>query len=172
MNHALITAAFLAIAIGTSGQSNTTESLRTRHSGALNLFFYKNTLRMLNQTDDREFDELTKDIEKMRFMLINKAEEKFGDTDYRNLVSDYQSEQFEAVMTSRHDGKNFDVYLKEKEGKTKGILVLVNDSENLYILDILGKIALDKITSFYDKIDQTTDIGMRIRQFSNHEHDN
>lgn len=147
-------------------QSATTESLSKKHTGVLSLFFYNNTLRMLNQTDDKEFDELIKDIEKMRFLLIRKNESKFRETDYKKLVSDYKAERFEEIMTSRHDGKNFDVYLKEKEGTTKGMLVLINDEDNLYVLDILGKIALDKITSLYETLDESTDIGSKIKHFT------
>jgi hypothetical protein len=45
-------------------QTKTTVDLDKKYDG-LSLYFYKNTLRMLNQKDDKEFDELIKDIEKM-----------------------------------------------------------------------------------------------------------
>lgn len=146
-------------------QSSTTETLRKKHTDALNLFFYNNTLRMLNQTDDKDFDELIRDIEKMRFLMIRKKETNFGDSDYEKLISDYRAEAFEEIMTSRHGGKNFDIFLKEKDGKTKGMLVLVNDSTNLFILDILGRIALDKVTKLYTTLDESTDVGSRVKQF-------
>lgn len=148
-------------------QSLTTESLRKKHSGALELFFYNNTLRMLNQNDDKEFDELIKDIEKMRFLMIKKNETNFDNSDFQKLVSDYKTEAFQEIMTSRHEGKNFDVYVKERDGKTKGMLVLINDVKNLYVLDILGTIALDKVTSFYNALDKSTDISGKIKAFAN-----
>src|SRR5690606_9202528 len=97
-----------------NAQSATTESLHRKYADALTLYFYKNTLRMLNQTEDKEMDDLIKDIDKMRFLLINKATVGFGSQEYNKLVSEYESEQFEAIMTSRHDGKKFDVYLKQQ----------------------------------------------------------
>ena len=147
-------------------QSATTEALHKSHADALTLFFYNNTLRMLNQQEDREFDELIKDIEKMRFLMIKKSESGFGGNDYKKLISEYKAEAFEEIMTSRHDGKNFDVYLKEKNGKTNGMLVLVNDAESLYVLDILGSIALDKVTKLYNTLDENTDISKKIRAFT------
>lgn len=147
-------------------QSTTTEALSKKHGDALNLFFYNNTLRMLNQNEDPEFDKLVRDIEKMRFLLIRKADAKFGNGEYKKLVSDYKAEAFEEIMTSRHEGKNFDVYLKEEGGKTEGMLVLINDSTNLYILDILGHIALDKVTSLYNTLDESSDIGNKIKAFT------
>jgi len=156
----------LLLPLVTRAQSSTTEALRKKHSDALDLFFYNNTLRMLNQKEDKEFDELIRDIEKMRFLLIRKNTSDFSEPDYKKLVSDYKSEAFEEIMSSRHDGKNFNVYLKESSGSTKGMLVLINDTENLFVLDILGSIALDKVTKLYSTLDSSTDIGNRIRDFA------
>jgi hypothetical protein len=152
-------------------QSATTESLQKKHTDALSLFFYNNTLRMLNQSEDEEFDELIKDIEKMRFLLIQKNEAKFTTSDFRELVADYKAESFEEAMTSRYEGKNFDVFLRQSNGRTSGMLVLVNDSTNLYVLDILGSIALNKITKFYSALDESTDIGSKIKSFIGGGHD-
>ena len=154
-----------------NAQSSTTEALHKKHDGALALFFYNNTLRMLNQSEDKEFDELIQDIEKMRFLMIKKNESSFGNNDFKKLVSDYKAEAFEEIMTSRHDGKNFDVFLKEKDGKTNGMLVLINDSENLYVLDILGRIALDKVTKLYSTLDESTDISSKIKAFTGRDDD-
>jgi hypothetical protein len=152
-------------------QSATTEALQKSHSDALTFFFYNNTLRMLNQQEDKEFDELIKDIEKMRFLMIKKSESGFGGNEYKKLVSEYKAEAFQEIMTSRHEGKNFDVYLKEKNGKTNGMLVLVNDSESLYVLDILGSIALEKVTKLYNTLDENTDISKKIKAFTGDDDD-
>lgn len=152
-------------------QSTTTEALHKKHSGALQLFFYNNTLRMLNQQEDKEFDDIIRDIEKMRFLMIKKDDISFGAIDFKKLVADYKAEAFEEVLTSRHQGKTFDVFLKEKEGKTKGMLVLINDAENLYVLDILGSIALDKVTKLYSTLDESTDIGQKIKAFTDDDED-
>ena len=110
-----ILALLMALALSGQAQSKTTEKLHKKYDEALSLFFYNNTLRMINQTDDKEFDALIKDIEKMKFLMIKK--EDFGKEDYKKLISDYKSESFEEMMTSRHDGKNFDVYMKEGNRK-------------------------------------------------------
>ncbi len=69
------------------------------------------------------------------------------------------------MMTSRHEGKNFDVYMKE--GKSKGMIVAVNDSENLYVLDIVGSIPLNKVTLFFKEIDQSTEMEKEFRSLRN-----
>src|SRR5687768_12768261 len=132
-------------------QSKTTEALQEKHDDAMALFFYNNTLRMLNQKEDPAFDELIKDIEKMKLLMIKKSNE-FDAGSYKKIVGDYKAEKYEEIMTSRFEGKNFDVLMKE--GNSKGMLVLVNDSENLFVLDIIGSIALNKVTQLYNTLDE------------------
>ena len=157
----------LIVTLSVQAQSNTTEKLQQKYDESLALFFYNNTLRMINQNDDKEFDALIKDIEKMKFLMIKK--EDFGKTEYKKLIADYKSESFEEMMTSRHEGKNFDVYMKD--GKSKGMIVTVNDDENLFVLDIVGSIPLNKVTKLFSTIDESSEIGKRIKDFaSNHEH--
>jgi len=153
----LLVAPFISMA-----QSKTTQKLQDKYEGSRSFFFYNNTLRMINQQEDKAFDEMIKDIEKMKFLMVKKGA---GSFDYRHVVDDYKSELFEEVMTSRHKGKNFDVFVKEKNNKTMAMLVLVNDPENLFVLDIVGSIALDKVTKLYSEIDESSDIGKKIEQF-------
>jgi len=157
---------FAIIASSSYAQSKTTEALAKKYEETLSLFFYHNTLRMINQNEDKELDELIKDIEKMKFLAISKN--GFGAAEYKKLVSDYKAEAFEEMMTSRHDGKNFDVYMKE--GATKGMIVTVNDAENLYVLDIVGSIPLNKVTKLFTTIDESSEIGKKIREFTKHDH--
>lgn len=168
MRNLLILAAVL-VCFSASAQSKTTEILHKQYGDALSLFFYNNTLRMLNQNNDKDFDELIKNIEKMKFLMIDKAK-KFKTADYKKLVSEYKGEAFEEIMTSRYQGKNFDVLLKESGGKVKGTIVLVNDSTSLYVLDIVGSIAMDKVTSLYKALGENTDIGGQIDKFT-HQND-
>jgi hypothetical protein len=69
------------------------------------------------------------------------------------------------MMTSRFQGKNFGVYIKEKSGEVKGTVILASDSTNLYVLDIIGKIAISKATELFKTIDESTDIGGKIKDF-------
>lgn len=147
-------------------QTETTTALNKRFDDALTLYFYKNTLRMLNQSESPEFDELIKDIEKMKFLVINKNSDNFGPSDYKKLVSGYKGESYEEIMSSRMEGKNFDIFLKEKNGVTKGMVVLANDSSSLYVLDILGKVELNKVTKLFNEIDDSAEIGKMIKAFS------
>jgi len=153
------------LAVPLAAQTATTDALHQRYDNALSLYFYKNTLRMLNQTENKEFDDIIKDIEKMKFLVIEKAED-FGKGDYKKLVGGYLGESYEEIMSSRFEGKTFDVLLKEKNGSTKGMVILANDSTSLYVLDILGKVELNKVTKLFSTIDDSAEIGKMIKAFS------
>jgi hypothetical protein len=149
----------------TQAQSETTQALQKQYEDAFSMFFYKNTLRMLNQMDSPEFDELIKDIEKMKFLMIDKSKMKFLTADYKKLLKQYSEESYEEIMTTRYQGKNFDIYLKDKKGSTLGTIMLVNDSTSLYVLDILGTIDVSKATKLFSTLDESSDIGQKIKSF-------
>ncbi|MEP2668206.1 MAG: DUF4252 domain-containing protein [Cyclobacteriaceae bacterium] len=156
----------MSLSYQVNGQTETTIALNKRFDNALSLYFYKNTLRMLNQSESKEFDDLIKDIEKMKFLVIDKTSDSFGSADYKELTSGYKGEDYEEIMTSRFDGKNFDVMLNERNGTTKGMVILVNDSSSLYVLDILGRVELNKVTKLFREIDDSAEIGKMIKAFS------
>jgi hypothetical protein len=165
MRFPLLTFVFCA-SVSALAQTNTTNELDKKYEG-LSLYFYKNTLKMFNQQDNKEFDEMVKDIEKMKFLLIDKNKSAFTQSDYKKLLNDYQGEKYEEMMTSRYKGKKLDVYIKQEGSRVKGTVILVNDSTNLYVLDILGRIALDKATTLFKSLDESTDIGKKIKEFTN-----
>lgn len=158
MKH-LFLAAFMICAITTMAQTKTTELLDEKHDGT-SLYFYKNTLRMLNQKDDPAFDEMIKDIEKIRFVMVD----KFSKADYKNLQNDYtKKESYEEIMNGRLEGKNLNIYVRESGGKVKGTIIMAADSSSLYVLDILGTIALDKASSLFKMINDNSDVAMKIK---------
>ncbi len=146
-------------------QAKATEQLNERYQDALTLYFYKNTLRMLNQTEDPAFDELIKDVEKLKFLMIKKDKTGFTKKDYTVLVNAYKQEQYEEMLTSRMDGRKFDVYIKEQGGRVKGTILLVSDSTSLMVLDVLGRVAIDKAGALFQTLDGSTEVGQKITEF-------
>lgn len=156
----------LAILMLTTGvataQTKTTNDFASAYSSRT-FFLYNNTLRMINQSGNKEFDELIKDIEKMKIVWVDKQEKNFGADQYKKLIASYKSEKFEEIMSSKFEGRSFNAYIKEQGGDTKGIVVTVDDAENVYVMDIVGKIALNKITSLFSTLNDSSDIGTKIK---------
>lgn len=163
-----LTFAFIFLTGWAMGQANATQALQKEFDGSLSLYFYKNTLRMLNQSEDKEFDELIRNIEKLKFLMVDKTSKNFGMAEYQKLKSDYQKEYYESILTSRYQGKNMDIYIKDKKGLTPGTVVLVNDSTSLFVLDIVGTIDVSKAGALFSAIDESSDIGKKIKDFTNH----
>jgi hypothetical protein len=161
----IIVAAMCLSVVAALGQAKTTEALQKEFDTSLSLYFYKNTLRMLNQSENKEFDEMVKNIEKMKFLMVDKSSRGFGKQEYQDLIGNYKAEDYEAMMSSRHQGKNFDIYIRDKKGSKLGTVVLVNDSTNLYVLDIVGTIDVSKAGALFSTLDSNTDIGKQIRGF-------
>ncbi len=134
------------------GQTKTTQAFHKANEDAFVLFFYSNTLKMLNQDDNPEFDELIKGIDKMKFIRVDNQTKNLDKETYKELVEDYKDEDFEDLMTMRHEGMNINAYIQERSGVTTGIVLLMQDNESLSILDIKGEVPISKLTSLISKV--------------------
>lgn len=161
----LLTATLLFAAACLFAQSETTQALQKEYGDMFSLYFYKNTLRMLNQKEDKDFDDLIRNVEKMKLLMVNKTEKNFGENEYKKLTSRYKAEFYDPIVTSRFDGRNFDIFLNDKKGSTPGTVVLVNDSTSLYILDIIGTFDVSKAGALFSVIDGSQDFGKMLKAF-------
>jgi hypothetical protein len=143
-------------------QTETTNEFDRKYSSRT-FFLYNNTLKMINQQGDKAFDELIKDIEKMKVVWVEKKKKNFGAEQFKNLTAGYKAEKFEEIMNTRYEGKSFNAYIREKDGDTKGVVIAVDDGENVFVLDIVGKVALNKITSLFSSVENDSEIGQKIK---------
>ena len=139
-------------------QSETTDRFHKKNDDATALFFYRNSLRMLNMNDNPQVEELIRDIEKMKFLRVSKSESGFDKAQYRSLVDEYHEEQFEDLMTMRSDGTNFNVFIKEKDKITKGLVILLDSEDDFAILDIKGAVPLNRVAELVKYVQSTDDL--------------
>jgi len=133
-------------------QSETTRSIEEKYDDAFGLFFYNNTLNMLNQTDDKDFEELIKDIDKMKFLRISKESSGLTNDEVKGYISNYKDEDFEEMMTMRHEGMNVQVFIQEDDGVTTGLIFLMDDKESLSVLDVKGKVPMNQLANLISKV--------------------
>lgn len=148
----LLTLVLIALPLLTVAQSKTTKSLQEKYDDAFGLFFYNNTLNMLNQTDDEDFAELIKDIDKMKFLRIDRKANKIEQSEIKDLIADYKDEDFEDLMTMRHEGMNVQVYIQEDDGVTTGLVFVMTDDESLSVLDVKGKVPMNQLANLISKV--------------------
>lgn len=158
----ILAVVFLFITSLCLAQTETTNEFDRMYSSRT-FFLYNNTLRMINQKGDKAFDELIKDIEKMKVVYVSKKDKNFGAEAYKKLLASYKAEKFEEIMNTKYEGKSFNAYIKEVDGDTKGVVIAVDDGENVYVIDIVGKVALNQITSLFSTLDNNSDIGQKFK---------
>ena len=145
---ALITLSHLAI-----GQSKSTQKLHEKYDDAFTMFFYKSTMKMFGSENTREFTDMVKGIEKAKILKVDKYGRSFNKSDITEYMDGIKDENFEEVMSVRQKDGKFNIYLKEKNGITKGIIVTLDSEDQFSILDIVGEVALDKIGTLAEKLD-------------------
>jgi hypothetical protein len=156
----ILTIAMLFAVTLSFAQSKTTEALEKEYGGRA-FFFYHNTLRAINQKEDPALDALIENVEKLKVLLIDKGDRAIN---HKAILADYQKENFESAMSSRVDGKTFDIFLKgEKE--TEGVIVIVNDATTLFVLDIVGSIALEHASKLFKTLNESEDIANQLKAF-------
>jgi len=133
------------------GQTKSTQELHEKYDEAFTLFFYKSTLKMMTP-DNQEFKDLIGGIEKAKLLRVEK-DSRFEYGDVAKYISDIKGESFEVAMTVRHDGNNMNVYIKEDDGKTEGVILLLDSENEFSILDIVGSVDLGKISLLAQQID-------------------
>ncbi|MEJ2004441.1 MAG: DUF4252 domain-containing protein [Cyclobacteriaceae bacterium] len=141
-------------------QSETTDRFHDEHEGAKSLFFYRNTIRMFNMNDNPKIDELIRDIEKMKFLMISKSESGFSNDEYRTLVKEYHEERFEDLMSMRAEGSNFNVLIKERNKVTHGLVVLLDNEDEFAILDIKGAVPINRVVELVGYVQSADDFDL------------
>lgn len=117
------------------------------------MFFYKSTIKMFGSENTREFTDMVKGIEKAKILKVDKYERSFNESDIAEYMDGIKDEDFEEVMSVRQKDGKFNIFLKEKNGITKGIIVTLDSEDQFSILDIVGEVALDKIGTLAEKLD-------------------
>lgn len=137
-------------------QSKTTQEFHEENQDAFVLFAYHNTLRMFLDVEGAKeagMEELIKDIDKMKLLRVDMTGEK-AKSKMQELVGSYKKERFEDLMTMRHEGMKVNVFIKEDEGVTKGIVLLMKDQESVSVIDVVGRVPLNKLASLMSQVDK------------------
>jgi len=129
-------------------QSDTIKKLHDQYDDAFVLFFYHNTLQMLNPNNDEQLDALIRDIDKMKFLSIDKSENTITQDDIQTLYNNYKEENFEELLNLREKNTQVKALIKEKGGITYGLSIIMNSEDSLNVFDIKGSLPIEKIMDF------------------------
>ena len=143
----------LFYAMGLYGQSKSIVHFREAYKENTNLFFYSSTLKMLNTENNPELADLLNDIEEIRVLNYEKSKQSFTRDDVMKLTDDLLSEDYVNLMQLNEKGNRITLYNRQKRGKTVGFVAVVDNSESLVLIDLIGSIDVKKFLELKQKLD-------------------
>ncbi len=69
-------------------------------------------------------------------------------------------------MNARYEGRNLEVFIRDKKGEKLRTVILVNDSTNLMVLDMIGTLDVTKAGSLFSMIDSSQEVTGRIKSIT------
>jgi hypothetical protein len=141
----------LTLSSWSMAQTIHTQKLHEEHPDAFTLFFYKSTIRMLDPTNSEEYFNMIKGIEKAKFLRFDSLE--LSDDDLAQFKKEIMADSFEEGMTFRRSEGTANVFIRDKEGEKEGIIFIMKAEDEVYILDIVGKVAVSSLMELTKKMD-------------------
>lgn len=149
-------ALFLLIAIPAFSQSKSVTRFRSDFKENSNLFFYSSTLKMLNTENSPELAAILDDIEEIRVLNYQKSTQKFGKNDIAALKSALAEESYNNIMMLNEKGNSVNLYNREKKGRTTGMVAIIENSQDLILIDLIGSIDVKKFMELQKKIESSS----------------
>ena len=144
-------------------QSDATQEFSEKFDeSSFELFFYKSTLRMLNMSSTQEYYEMVKDIEKAKFINVSKADSINYSNDYSDFINELRNEGYQELMKLRHQGNDMNILEKSDQGKSEGMVIVVNAPDYLIVLDIIGTFDMQNASKLISTI-QSFDLSKKLR---------
>jgi hypothetical protein len=137
-------------------QSKSITSFRSDFKENSNVFFYKSTLKMLNTENDPELAGILDNIEEIRVLKYQKSVQKFNKEDIATLKNDLTKESYNNIMMINEKGNSLNVYNHEKKGRTRGMVAIVENGQDLILIDLIGNIDVKKFLELRNRIQSGT----------------
>ena len=116
------------------------------------LMIYHSSLNMLNVDDDPDFARMIRDIEKIKVLRLDKAEDDFTKEALTALKANLNERGFDELMIVRSKDYDIGVYINEDDGDIEGYFLLMDEEENFTAIDVLGSMAVGDISQLVEKI--------------------
>lgn len=150
--HKLLYIFFLAIPLFSFSQSKSVTKFRSDFKENSNMFFYSSTLKMLNPEKNPDIAEIIDDIEEIRVLNYNKADQKFDRADISGLKGELSDENYNSILMINEKGNSVNLYNREKKGKTTGMVAIIENGEQLILIDLIGTIDVNKFLELKEKL--------------------
>lgn len=144
----LLTGIALLGSIACFAQSKVMKNLVEEYPDATTFVIYHSHFTMLNQNDDPDIAALAATIDKIKVLTFD----TFSTSAKKELISDLNENDFESLMTIKHDGSNIMAYILEDDGDIEGYFLLVESEGNIMAIDVVGSPDPKQISKIIDTV--------------------
>ncbi len=108
----------------------------------------------------REALSLVKNIRKMKLLVVEDAN-PISNKSYLNMIQHLDKHAFERLISVRSDGTHVDILVKEKKGKIRNLIVLVQEEDEFVFLSLKTKLKYEDLNKFIQAIMDNKDIPVK-----------
>lgn len=105
-------------------------------------------------TDDEQEKEaikIAKKIKKLK-LLVMEDHNTVKKQDYSKLISNLKADSFEDLLVVNSEGTKVNMLIREKKGKIKNFLLLVNDDTEFVMISIKSKLKIKDLQRLIDSL--------------------
>jgi len=124
---------------------------------SFSLVFYYSTLKMLIPEDNQELKSIIYDIEKIKFMKIDESFASLGADINDQLAKDLKKEDYEEALSMRMSDGMVKIFIRGSASNTKGIFMILDQDSGAIVLDIKGKVPVDKLLTLNSEIESLSE---------------
>jgi hypothetical protein len=147
---------FVLLPVLTFAQSKSVNRFRSDFKENSNLFFYSSTIKMLNSDNNPEFAGILNGIEEIRVLNYTKSAQKFDKEDIASLKNGLQKENYNTIMMINEKGNSVNVYGRDKNGRMAGLVAIVENTESLVVIDLIGSVDVKKFMELKNKLEDNS----------------
>ena len=134
-------------------------ALQKDNSGFSSYFFYPGTLKMLNFSNDPEFNTLIKDVKKAKLIHWSASTDSVISDSLRlvmqqkihSIAANLIQDKFVSLMQFRRDNMHVMLYLRKENQKPVELAGVFYDRTDIYILDLVGSISLKALPALFTR---------------------
>lgn len=131
---------FMLFSLSAYSQSSTIAQWSRDNLGTKQLCFYPTTLRMVNLNKDKDFNDMVKDIKKLKIILTDKKS-RLNKEEIKTLKKGIKAEDYKDMVMVNAGKQSIHVYVKEKDSQPIGFAGIVNTDSSLIVIDLEGKVS-------------------------------
>ncbi len=154
MRHRCLILFFLTGLVALNGCNHSTNEFseavtkfKDNFGNTTSFYFYNSTLKMVNFAQDASFDNLVKDIKKVRVITFKSDKVDLSREKMTILVANLHKESYVDMMQVSKDGFNILVFAQKRHEKPVKFLGLGYDLKSFYIIDLVGNIPISRLPS-------------------------